>query len=138
MPSDLPDAAREETKAGAAAFGKYYYETFGNATDSGQTGDLEKLSADECKVCSTSVSGIQADMKKGWTRSENPYSITNVKAQKRSDSGYKVSMSVKVAAHTREDANGKENGHVKATTYTLTQHVAWENDRWQMLDWIVT
>lgn len=138
LPEDLPEAAKEETKEGAAAFGKYYYEKFGEATDTGDTSELETLQAGECGVCATAVKGIQADKKKGWTRSENPYAITNVKATKRPDTGYKVAMDVRVAAHTREDADGKENGHVDATAYKLTEHVAWQNGRWQMLDWIVT
>lgn len=138
MPKDLPAAAREETKEGAAAFGKYYYEAFGDATDTGNTSVIEALHADDCGVCNTAVEGIKEDKGKGWTRSENPYTITNVRASKRPDSGYKVAMSVKVAAHTRVDAKGKSNAHVNATTYTLTEHIVWREGRWEMQDWIVT
>lgn len=138
LPDDIPAAALENTKAGAAAFGEYYYLKFGEATHTGKTTDIKKLGASNCKICSNSVTSIEADAAKGWTRSENPYSMSNVKAQKRPDEGYKVSMDVKVSAHKREDASGKENGHIKATAYTLTEHVIWQSGRWQVKDWIVT
>ncbi|WP_068266574.1 DUF6318 family protein [Janibacter limosus] len=138
MPSDLPDAAREETKAGAAAFGKYYYEALGEASHTGETSSVKQLDAKDCNVCSTAVNNIDKEHAKGWSRSMNPYTVSRVKAVERPDTGYKVSMEVKVAAHKRVDKDGKENGNVKAINYTLTEHVIWQDGRWQMLDWIVT
>lgn len=138
LPDDLPAEARKNTKEGAAAFGEYYYDALGEAALSGETSDLEMLEGKGCGVCATARENILEDAKKGWTRSKNPYSMTNVKATKRPDVGFKVSMDVAVAPHTRVDDKGKANGHVKATQYTLSEHVEWRDGRWQMLDWVVT
>lgn len=138
MPSDLPEAAREETKEGAAAFGKYYYETLGEAGHSGETTALEQMDTSDCKVCSTAIESINEEHAKGWSRDRNPYSVSDVKAVRRPDTGYKVSMNVKVAAHNRVDSNGEPNAKVKATEYTLTEHLIWQDGRWQMADWVAT
>lgn len=138
LPADLPAAAREETKEGAAAFGKYYYEAFGEATHTGNTAVIEKLDSDSCLVCSDGVTNIKTDAKKGWTRSVNPYTVRNVRVTKRPDEGYKVAMQVKVVAHKRLDADGKANANVRAADYKLTEHIVWEDGRWQVKDWIVT
>ncbi|MGO4130808.1 DUF6318 family protein [Janibacter sp. RAF52] len=138
LPADLPEAAREETKEGAAAFGEYYYKALGDAGHTGDPATLELMDASECLVCSDVVAGIKEDEGKGWRRSINPYSMSNVEAKKRPDEGYKVSMAVKVKAHERLDSNGQANATVDATEYTLTEHVVWRDGRWQMLDWVVT
>jgi hypothetical protein len=138
MPSDLPEAAREETKEGAAAFGKYYFIQFGEATRTGDTSTIEMLDSADCLVCRDGVENINEDTQKGWTRSKNPYSVTDVQATKRPDEGFKVSMQVKVAAHKRLDSKGQSNGNIKATRYTLTEHVVWVGGKWQILDWIAT
>lgn len=138
LPADLPEAAREETKEGAAAFGEYYYKALGEAAHTGDTKDFDSLAAQGCKVCTTTSTNIQEEAQKGWTRSVNPYSMTGVQATKRPDEGYKVRMSVKVKAHERLDSEGEANATVDATEYTLTEHVVWKSGRWHMKDWIVT
>ncbi|MHA7127003.1 DUF6318 family protein [Janibacter indicus] len=138
LPTDLPAEARKESKEGAAAFGKYYYEAFGDASHTGRTTVIEQLDSKDCGVCGRGVRNIQSDAEKGWTRSVNPYTIRNVEATKRPDLGYEVTMRVNVVAHERIDADGKANGKVRAADYTLTEHLVWENGRWHVLDWLVT
>lgn len=138
LPADLPEAAREETKEGAAAFGEYYFMTYGEAAHTGDTSTLKALGATDCTICSNGVDKIKNDAAKGWTRSKNPYHVSKVEATKRPDEGYKVSMSVKVDEHDRVDSKGKSNGTVEATQYTLTEHVVWKSGRWHIQDWVVT
>lgn len=111
---------------------------FGAATHTGDTSVIEYMDASDCLVCSNGVEDIRTDAEKGFTRSKNPYSVSQVKATKRPDEGYKVSMEVEVAAHQRLDSSGKPNGDIKATSYTLTQHVVWTDGRWRMSDWVAT
>lgn len=137
MPSDLPEAAREETKEGAAAFGKYYYEKFAEADHTGDTSDLTKLSLTSCPPCKQAITDIKADAKKGQTRSAKPNRLTNVKANPRPDKGYRVSMHVDTKAH-HVYKNGEIIADVDAVQYTLTEHVVWQNGRWQIADWVIS
>lgn len=138
LPGDFPTAAKERTKEGAAAFGKYYLLEFGDATHTGDTSAIEYMDASDCLVCSNGVEDIQTDAEKGFTRNKNPYTVSQVKATKRPDEGYKVSMEVEVAAHHRLDSSGEPNGDIKATSYTMTQHVVWTDGQWRMSDWVAT
>ena len=137
MPSDLPDAALEETTAGATAFGKYYYEAMAEADHTGKTGDLAVLSLKSCQPCEQAVTDINADANKGHTRSPNPNRLTNVIATLRPDKGYKVSMNVDTKAH-HVYKNGEIIADVNAAQYTLTEHVAWSKGRWQIADWVIS
>lgn len=136
LPADLPEAAREETKEGAAAFGEYYQTAFGDAAASGDSAAIKELRTDDCNACLAGEEQIDSDKKKGWVRSTNPYSITDVAATKRPDEGYKVSMRVKAKQHYRVDSSGEKNAMVKATSFNLTQHVVWAGDQWTMASWV--
>src|SRR5690606_30464156 len=114
-----PAAAKKNTKEGAAAFGKYYYEKLGEASHTGETDDLTTLGSQQCPPCDQVVSNIDADAKKGQTRSADPYSFSDLSAVARKDEGFKVSMTVKVKAHDVYE-DGKDIGDVRATKYTLT------------------
>ncbi|WP_068324914.1 DUF6318 family protein [Janibacter terrae] len=137
MPKDLPAAARKETKAGAAAFGKYYYEAMGDASHTGETEELVKLSLKSCPPCEQVLDDIEADAKINRTRGEDPYRFANVRATKRPDAGYKVSMDVTVRAHKVYE-DGKVIGSVDPLQYKLTEHVIWSNGRWQVSDWVIS
>lgn len=137
-PDDFPASAKKKTKEGAAAFGKFYFLEYGEAAHTGDTSVIESIDSSDCLVCSNGVEEIEADKKKGFTRSKNPYTVRQVQATKRPDEGYKVSMKVKVAAHHRLDSKGEPNGDIDATSYTMTQHVVWENGQWQMANWVAT
>ncbi len=138
LPEDIPAVATKRTEEGAAAFGKYYYNEFGEAARTGDVEVIGLLGGEDCQICVASVKKISKDAKKGWVRSENPYTISQVEATKRPDKGYKVAMHVDVRAHHRLDANGDPNGKIDAVEYTLTEHVIWREGRWQIADWIVT
>lgn len=137
LPSDLPAAARKETKEGAAAFGKYYYEAMGDASHSGKTDELVKLSAESCPPCEQVIKDIESDAKINRTRGEDPYRFTNLKASKRPDEGFKVSMNVQVLAHKVYE-NGKVIGSVDPRKYKLTEHVVWSKGQWQVSDWVIS
>ena len=137
LPDDLPEAAKEETKEGAAAFGKYYYLKMADADHTGDTTDLATLGLDTCPPCAQSIKDIDADAKKGQTRSANPYRITNVESVARPDEGFKVSMDVDVKAH-HVYKDGEVIGDVEARQYKLTEHVVWSDGRWQISDWVIS
>ena len=137
LPDDLPAEARKNTKEGAAAFGEYYYDAMADADHTGDTSDLRLLALDTCSPCKQAVTDIEADAKKGQTRSENPNTLTKVQASERPDSGYKVSMNVDVKPHHVYE-NGEIVSDVEATNYTLTQHVTWQDGKWQISDWVIS
>lgn len=137
LPVDLPAAAREETKDGAVTFGKYYYEAVGEASHSGSTTDLATLGMDDCAPCSKVVSKIDEGAKKGQTRGRDPYALSKVRATKRPDEGFKVSMTVVVRAHQVYE-KGTVIGDVEATSYTLTEHVVWDDYKWQIADLVTS
>lgn len=136
--TELPAAAKSKTQAGAAAFGQYYHEAYGDAAESGDASIIETLRSPECKACLAGEKQIKDDAKKGWHRDTNPYSHSGVKATKRPDEGYKVTMTVKATKHHRLNEDGEPNAKVDATSFTLDEHVAWRSGRWVMLSWIAT
>ena len=137
MPEDMPAEAKEQTKEGAAAFGEYYYLQFGEADHIGDTTKLEKLSLPSCPPCAQAIKDIDADAKKGLTRSADPYTVTNLQATKRPDKGFKVSMDVEAKAH-HVYKDGEVFADVEAANYTLTEHVVWQHGRWQIADWVIS
>lgn len=137
LPADYPAAAREKTKEGAAAFGKYYYQALGEAGHTGRTDTLEELSLGSCPPCEQAIKDISAAAKKDQTRDENPYRFSGLQAIKRPDKGYKVSMDVQVVPHKVYE-KGKVIGSVKATDYQLIEHVVWTDGRWQISDWVLS
>lgn len=137
LPKDYPAEAQKETKAGAAAFGKYYYEKMAEADHTGDTTELQQLSLGSCPPCKQAVTDINADAAKGQTRSADPNTLTDVNATKRPDKGFKVSMEVAVKAH-HVYKDGEILADVKATKYTLTEHVVWSGGRWQIADWVIS
>lgn len=138
LPEGMPAAATKRTEEGAAAFGKYYYDQFGEAAKTGDVQVISRLGGEDCEICAASVKKINKDAKKGWVRSENPYTISRVEATKRPDRGYKVAMHVDVREHHRIDSKGDPNGKVSAVAYTLTEQVVWREGRWVIADWIVS
>lgn len=137
LPADLPEAAREETKEGAAAFGEYYYKAMGDASHSGKTEALSRLSLKSCPPCEQAITDINADAELKRTRSADPYRFSNVAASKRPDKGYKVSMDVNVKPH-KVYQDGKVIGSVDAVDYKLTEHVVWQDGQWKIADWVIS
>lgn len=133
----MPAVARERTKDGAAAFGKYYYKQGGEAAKTGNVDRLKPLSLASCPPCNELVKSIEDDYKKGRVRGVNPYTLSNVKATKRPDRGYKVTMHVDVAAHKALE-DGEAYGKVDATSYQLTEQVVWQNGAWKIADWSIS
>ncbi|MGO1166255.1 MAG: DUF6318 family protein [Janibacter sp.] len=135
---ELPAAAKKHTKAGAEAFGKYYHQAYGDAAESGDISAIKELRDSGCKACLAGEKQISDDAKQGWKRDRNPYSYQGLKATKRSDSGHKVTMTVKAKKHYRVDEEGEPNATVDPVSFTLDEHVVWRNGQWVMLSWVAT
>lgn len=137
LPKDVPAAALKKTRQGAVAFGKYYYEQFGEADHTGDTTTISALASDSCVPCAEAVSAIDSDSADGQTRSANPYKISNVQATHDSDHGYNVTMTVHVRPH-HVYKNKKVISDVDADNFTVTEAVVWNEGRWEVSDWSIS
>ena len=54
-PTNMPEVAKQRTKEGAAAFGRYYYDQIGEASVSGETDVLVALDLQSCPICADVV-----------------------------------------------------------------------------------
>src|SRR5699024_2511246 len=70
-PPEMPEVAREDSEAGAAAFAAYYLEVLNYSTMAPESGLLSPLSDDSCKACASFEDMIDEYARQGH-RTEGP------------------------------------------------------------------
>lgn len=130
---ELPAAAKKRTKAGAAAFNEFYQDQAGEALKSGEIRTLEQY-AKSCDACATYRKGISDRAAKGVTMNKNPNSVSEVSATKRSDSGYKVTLTIKADEYREVLKDGSLGRTAKPVTYKLITDTQWQEGHWVIRD----
>lgn len=62
---EVPLEAREDSRAGAAAFARYFYETIRSSFVSGDTSELSRISETSCEACSAIVKTLNKEFSAG-------------------------------------------------------------------------
>lgn len=131
--AELPEAAQKKTKAGAIAFNEFYFTETGRALHTGNPEALE-IYSEGCVVCDTLVQSIRADAQKGINMDRNPYTVDSSSARKRSDSGYRVELNLKVSEYSEVLKDGSKGRTAKAMSMTVVSDTQWHDGHWEMHD----
>lgn len=134
--AELPEAAQKKTKAGAIAFNEFYQQQAGEALKTGRTETLERYAYD-CTVCATYRKRISDRTAKGITIDKNPNSVGQATATKRSDGGYKVTLTVIADEYHEVLEDGSKGRTADSVTYTLTTDTQWHNEHWVIHDSVI-
>ncbi|GAA3613484.1 hypothetical protein GCM10022199_16870 [Marihabitans asiaticum] len=134
--TEPPPEAQKNTKAGAEAFAKWYYEQVGEATVTGDVSVLREVSEQGCKICQATADKTAQGAEKYGRVKSNPYTVTLVDARK--DSGrHVVRVKVKYDDYYFVDERGEEAARVKGNEYGVTLFPRWHSNHWQMSDWVI-
>lgn len=134
--AELPAAAKKQTKAGAIAFNEFYQEQLGESLKSGDTATVEKYTH-KCGACDNFNEQTEANMSRGITMDRNPYSVHNLTATPRTDSGMKVAMTVKSSGYREVLADGSKGRKADPTSYKLISDTQWHDGHWVIRNTVI-
>lgn len=77
-PPAMPAEAKAEGAAGAKAFVRHYFATLNFAMNSGRTGQLRKLSAEECESCQAIAGNIERTYRAGGNINSKGWRLTAI------------------------------------------------------------
>ena len=135
--AELPAAATKKTKAGAIAFNEFYWEQVGVAYTTGNPYVLEEYT-DDCAVCDNIAGKIRADRKKGTHMNKNPYSVHKTAASPRSDSGFRVQLTVEVEKYHQVLKDGSQGKTIRPQSLTVVSDTRWADGQWEIRDQVRT
>lgn len=136
--ADLPPEARQNTKAGAIAFTKFWFEEGGRALVTGETASLVSITGPDCAACQDFIQTIDDGVEKGIHTNKNPVVVSNMTAHKRPDSGYRVELLLRTTPHSFTDASGKVVEKYDGASSHVTTHTEWAGGRWIMNRWVIS
>jgi hypothetical protein len=133
-----PKAWEVQSQAGAVAFAKHWIDVFNEAGQSGDTSDLKRLSAPECKACSNFVNMIEDLYATGGRLETRGWAVqAAVPAEGLSVDRPRVSMRVKQAPQKVHDG---ESGSVESFPggyATFSARLTWMADSWSMSELVI-
>lgn len=135
--AELPAAAKKQTKAGAIAFNEFYQEQMGEALKTGRTQTLEEFSHEECEVCATYIKQTSDRTSENVTMNKNPNRVGTATATPRTDSGFKVTLTVRASEYHEVLPDGKRGRSADAVTYKLTTDTQWHEGHWVIRDSVI-
>ena len=134
---ELPAAAKKHTKAGAIAFNEFYWEQVGKAYLTGNPYVLETYTKG-CAVCDNIAGDIRKDKADGIHMSKNPYSVHDSSATPRSDSGFRVQLTVDISKYHQILKDGSKGSVIKAGSMTVVSDTRWTQGGWEIRDQVRT
>ena len=125
-----PQEAKANTKEGAEAFAKWYYEQVGEALTSNDSAIVRRFSTGNCKPCRALAKRIDENRSKKRHVDSNPYRIDKVSSI--SDPHVRVvSLEVTELDHNYVNEDGTTQAvSVSEPKYTIVVNALWENDAW--------
>lgn len=135
----MPDAARENTKAGAVAFVKFYIAAFNHAQATGDVSTLKKLGANGCVSCNGVVRTIAATYRRGGHAEGGDWFVTGHEAVPSVRGTWEVDIAGKFKPSTvysrASDRIGKRaHGGPALTSFYVKHDLDWEVVRWERVD----
>jgi len=132
----MPAAAKERTKAGSVAFGKYYIALINHALLTGENRELAALAAPECDICETNAAGFVSTFTKEQSYLGDPrYTITGSRQEDLSSTG--AGASVFVTSKPFKIREKSEVTSVKAQHLALVFRLSWTGNAWKVTDYTV-
>lgn len=134
---DVPPGAKENTKKGAIAFTKLWFETAGAAIEGGDIAWVEDHTDKDCAACWSLIESIKSDQSKGLQADGDPIAVEEPSARKRPDGGYRVEFSTTYLAHDVVNSDGQVVESVKKDSATTVTNTHWTDDGWVLKGWII-
>lgn len=134
---ELPAEAKKHTKAGAVAFNEFYWKQAGEALKTGDP-DFLTVYSEGCAVCDNVVEQIRSSEEKGTRMSVNPYSVRNASGRARSDSGYRVELTVDIKEYHEVLKDGSRGKSASAQSITVVSDTRWADGHWEIRDQVRT
>lgn len=135
--AELPAAAKKQTKAGAIAFNEFYWEQVGEAYRTGNLDVFEKYTRD-CAVCDNISSKVRDDDEAGTHMDKNPYSVRDSSASARTDSGFRVELTVDIEEYHEVLKDGSTGDSVESASFTTVSDTQWRDGQWEIRDQVRT
>lgn len=134
---ELPTAAKKHTKEGAITFNEFYWEQVGESYVTGNPYVLEAYTND-CAVCDNIAGKVRQDREDGVSTRKNPYSVRKSSARPRSDSGFRVELTVQINRYDRYRKSGERVGTIAAQSLTVVSDTRWSDGQWEIRDQVRT
>lgn len=131
-----PEEAKANTKEGAEAFAKWYWEESGDVYRDGDISALRKAASPECEVCIKSMQGKAADSKKYGFAKENPYTVSVVRSAKDERGVWRVKVKV-VQPEFEYVKDGEATAFIEATQFEVNPELERTVDGWLVRDWLL-
>ncbi len=133
--SDIPEAARKKTDAGAEAFARYFFEQVNAAWMAPNPDLIARLSDRGCKSCDALAKTATDLQKNGQRYREIPIDIVSVSTAKDSPSGQQyVDASLVQNESNVIDGAGKIVLNDPREEFKRTVALSWTGDQWTVFD----
>ena len=129
--AELPEEAKAQTKEGAIAFNEWYLNQVGESLKTADSATVRAYS-EGCAFCDEIADTVDQFAKDGIAANKNPYTIKVDSARPRSDSGYRVEMSLDIAEYRKVATDGRKGPQVKPSSITLVTNTQWAGKGWQV------
>ncbi|GAB3858848.1 hypothetical protein GCM10028801_19350 [Nocardioides maradonensis] len=132
-PPVMPDAATRQTKAGAIAFAKYYWQVVDYAQRSGDTAALSPLQTLTCVACDAGREWIDRIVRRHGTISGGQHRITAIEAHGSARAGIVVFLRQSTSPQ-RVSGAGDLNKRYSGGRQHLVMNLSWGTG-WQVASW---
>ena len=132
-PDGPPEEAKANTKEGAEAFAKWYYEQVGKAWVSADSKTISNFANESCKACQGFVTKVDENRQKGWKADRNPYTVSIEKSIDDPDKDVRVvSLDVAEQQYTYTgEAGDKHPVAIKEPRYSIVVTTRWKDGEWR-------
>lgn len=131
---EMPNAAKQNTKAGLEAFARHFVTLVDYGYKTGDTAPIEQVSKADCSTCRTWSSSIRSIYEDGWTIGSE---VTTVTAETKFEDFVDGSRSLTLMAHQSDFTVVNRKGstqHKAANTPSMELLAKYENGSWIVLD----
>lgn len=131
-----PEEAKANTKEGAEAFAKWYWEESGDALTDGDTAELRSAAAPDCEVCLEAIRLKDENAEKYGLVETNPHKISVIRSAQDKQGIWRVKLKVEFPDY-RYIKDGKSQAVVKADSYEINPRLERTAEGWLVRDWLL-
>ena len=130
----LPAAARQNTKAGALAYSRYFVDILTYTYASRDSAPLRSVSASDCVLCRGVANGVDADSGPGWKYEGSKFTGSVVVISRWYPAAPKTTATISVTALTVTDPKGKRTTGKAYPKEYLFMPLQWTSQGWRTGD----
>ena len=131
-----PEEARANTKEGAEAFAKWYWEENGSSITDGNTSTWRRYSDESCAVCLESIRTLEDTTDKYGFAKSNPYKVEVIRSAKDEAGTWRVKLNVTFDTYELKK-DGSVTAKIAADQYEVNPELARKGKSWVVSDWLM-